>query len=178
MTEPPQRSGHSLRFVSAARGSEYLDDPPIPGSATANWEMRPLYHLYERRLLRQVRRLPIPRHIGIILDGNRRHGERPGIRDPREIYGLGAGKLDDVLNWWSDLGVAAVTLGVFSTENLERPVDQVSGISQRSKQKSVRSLMTRRSTGDGSGCRRSASLSCCRDRLSRQSGQPKTAAAA
>ena len=72
--------------------------------------------------------LPIPRHIGIILDGNRRHGERHGIRDPREIYGLGARKLDDVLNWCSDLGVAAVTLWVFSTENLERPVDQVSGI--------------------------------------------------
>ena len=90
--------------------------------------MRPLYHLYERRLLRQVRRLPIPRHIGIILDGNRRHGERHGIRDSREIHGLGARKLDDILNWCSDLGVGAVTLWVFSTENLERPVDQVSGI--------------------------------------------------
>ena len=90
--------------------------------------MRPLYHLYERRLLRHVRRLPIPRHIGIILDGNRRYGDRHGIRDPREIYGLGARKLDDVLNWCSELGVAAVTLWVFSTENLERPVDQVSGI--------------------------------------------------
>ena len=128
MTEPPQRSGHSLRFVSAARWSEYLDDPPIPESATANWAMRPLYHLYERRLLRQVRRLPIPRHIGIILDGNRRHGERYGIRDPQEICGLGARKLDDVLNWCSDLGVGAVTLWVFSSENLERPVDQVSSI--------------------------------------------------
>ena len=72
--------------------------------------------------------LPIPRHIGIIVDGNRRHGERHVIRDSREIYGLGARKLDDVLNWCSDLGVGTVTLWVFSTENLERPVDQVSGI--------------------------------------------------
>ena len=51
-----------------------------------------------------------------------------GIRDPRDIYALGARKLDDVLNWCSELGVAAVTLWVFSTENLERPIDQVSGI--------------------------------------------------
>lgn len=72
--------------------------------------------------------LPIPRHIGIIVDGNRRHVERHGIRDSREIYGLGARKLDGVLNWCSDLGVAAVTLWVLSTENLELPVDQVSGI--------------------------------------------------
>ncbi len=72
--------------------------------------------------------LPIPRHIGIIVDGNRRHGERHVIRDSREIYGLGARKLDDVLNWCSDLGVGAVTLWVFSTENLELPIDQVSGI--------------------------------------------------
>ncbi len=137
MTKLIRSSGHSLRFASSSKASECLDAQPNSGpqvasdrdwSGTANWAMRPLYHLYERRLFRQMRGLPIPRHIGIILDGNRRHGELHGIRDPRAIYALGARKLDDVLNWCSDLGVAAVTLWVFSTENLERPVDQVSGI--------------------------------------------------
>jgi short-chain Z-isoprenyl diphosphate synthase len=31
-----------------------------------------LYYLYERRLLRQMRTGPMPTHIGIVLDGNRR----------------------------------------------------------------------------------------------------------
>jgi short-chain Z-isoprenyl diphosphate synthase len=96
------------------------------GSLT--WALRPLYRLYESRLTGQIEGKPIPRHIGIILDGNRRHGERHGVRDPQAIYTIGAHKLDDVLDWCADLGVPAVTLWVFSTDNLDRPVEQVSGI--------------------------------------------------
>jgi short-chain Z-isoprenyl diphosphate synthase len=90
--------------------------------------LRPLYRLYENRLIGQIGYNPIPRHIGIILDGNRRHGERYGMHDPRAIYALGAQKLDDVLDWCVDLGVPQVTLWVCSTENLNRPIEQVSGI--------------------------------------------------
>jgi hypothetical protein len=32
------------------------------------------YRLYERHLLKQVQNGRMPRHVGIILDGNRRHG--------------------------------------------------------------------------------------------------------
>jgi len=90
--------------------------------------VRPLYRAYERRLNREVQGHPVPRHIGIILDGNRRHAERHGVSDPREIYSLGAGKLDDVLDWCGELVVPAVTLWVFSTDNWDRPLEQVSGI--------------------------------------------------
>ncbi len=90
--------------------------------------LRLLYRIYERRLFHQVRSLPVPNHIGIILDGNRRHGERQGIRDPHEIYAVGARKLDTVLDWCAELAIPAVTLWVCSTDNLERPADQVSGI--------------------------------------------------
>jgi short-chain Z-isoprenyl diphosphate synthase len=97
-------------------------------SGSLTWALRPLYRLYESRLTRQIEGKPIPRHIGIILDGNRRHGERHGVRDPQAIYAIGAHKLDDVLDWCADLGVPAVTLWVFSTDNLDRPIEQVSGI--------------------------------------------------
>ena len=60
---------------------------------------RPLYRAYEGRLSREIRRYPVPQHIGIILDGNRRYAERQGVTDAREIYSLGAGRLDDVLDW-------------------------------------------------------------------------------
>lgn len=97
-------------------------------SHITNWMVRPLYRLYERRLLQEVQKASIPRHIGIILDGNRRYGESHGIRVAREIYDLGARKLDEVLDWCSELAVPAVTLWVFSTDNLDRPVEQISGI--------------------------------------------------
>lgn len=90
--------------------------------------VRPLYRLYEWRLTRQVQGQSIPRHIGIILDGNRRHGERYGLHDPCEIYALGARKLDDVLDWCGEFAVPAVTLWLFSMDNLDRPAEQVSGI--------------------------------------------------
>ena len=92
------------------------------------WPVRPLYRLYEHWLTRQVEGRAVPRHIGIILDGNRRYGARHGLHDPGEIYALGAGKLDDVLDWCGELAVPAVTLWVFSTDNLSRPDDQLSGI--------------------------------------------------
>ncbi len=90
--------------------------------------LRLLYFLYERHLLGQVSRRPMPRHIGIILDGNRRHGRALGIIAPEEIYRLGAEKLDDTLDWCADLGISIVTLWVLSTDNFGRPTEEVSGI--------------------------------------------------
>ncbi|HLK71126.1 MAG TPA: polyprenyl diphosphate synthase [Steroidobacteraceae bacterium] len=88
-----------------------------------------LYRLYERRLEREVLRGgPGPQHIALILDGNRRHGERAGLRDPTEIYALGARKLDEVLDWCVALHVPAVTLWVLSTDNLGRSAEELSGI--------------------------------------------------
>jgi short-chain Z-isoprenyl diphosphate synthase len=90
--------------------------------------LRPLYRLYEERLLFAIRAHPLPRHLGIILDGNRRYAKKVGITDPLEIYDIGARKLDDVLAWCRELQVPTVTLWVFSPENLRRPTAEVSGI--------------------------------------------------
>jgi short-chain Z-isoprenyl diphosphate synthase len=90
--------------------------------------LRPLYRLYEERLLFAIKAHPLPRHIGIILDGNRRHAQKAGITDPREVYSIGARKLDDVLGWCRELQVPTVTLWVFSPENLRRSTAEVSGI--------------------------------------------------
>jgi short-chain Z-isoprenyl diphosphate synthase len=98
------------------------------GAAHASSALRPLYRLYERRLLRQVRARPVPRHVGIILDGNRRYGRERGLDDARRLYALGARKLDDVLAWCAELGIPAVTLWVLSPANLGRSPREVSGI--------------------------------------------------
>ena len=89
---------------------------------------RILYAGYEAQLFRQVRSGRMPRHVGIILDGNRRHAREEGLRDFRRIYAMGASKLDEVLDWCAELGVRDVTLWVCSTDNLARPPEEVSGI--------------------------------------------------
>ncbi len=87
-----------------------------------------LYPLYERHLLRAISGLPMPQHVGIILDGNRRYARERGLTGNYEIYGLGAQKLDEVLDWCDELRIPAVTLWVCSTENLRRSPEEVSGI--------------------------------------------------
>ena len=87
-----------------------------------------LYYLYERRLLREIRERAVPRHLGLILDGNRRYALERGFVDPLEAYALGARKLDDVLLWCDELSIPAVSLWVLSTENFRRDASEVSGI--------------------------------------------------
>jgi short-chain Z-isoprenyl diphosphate synthase len=89
---------------------------------------RVLYYLYAWRLEAEVRRRPMPCHVGIILDGNRRWAREQGLRDPIEAYRVGAEKLDEVLAWCADLGIPAVTLWAFSTENMTRAPDELSGL--------------------------------------------------
>ena len=89
---------------------------------------RPLYSAYERRILQECLQRQPPRHVGIILDGNRRHGRRSGLKSPTQIYSIGAEKLDAVLDWCGQLAISAVTLWVCSTDNLNRPADEVAGI--------------------------------------------------
>src|SRR5574340_95810 len=116
-----------LSLIPARPGArDHRSERPRRGAA--EWAVRPLYRLYEHWLTRQVSGREMPRHIGIILDGNRRYGARYGLSDPCEIYALGAHKLDDVLDWCGELAVPAVTLWVFSTDNVDRPSEQVSGI--------------------------------------------------
>ena len=120
-------------------GDAVLGTPPPAGDAIgrrlrrllrrfAALARRILYAGYEAQLFRQVRSGRMPRHVGIILDGNRRHGREAGLSDFRRIYAMGAGKLDEVLDWCAELGVRAVTLWVCSTDNLARPPEEVSGI--------------------------------------------------
>ena len=87
-----------------------------------------LYRLYEHRLRRQIRAGPMPEHVGLILDGNRRYARQQGFPDPSRAYEIGAQKLDEVLLWCTELGISAVTLWVCSTENLKRSRAEVSGI--------------------------------------------------
>ena len=90
---------------------------PIPGECTVP---HPLYGLYERRLLSSLPRERMPRHVGVILDGNRRWARSIGL-DPTTGHQRGADKIHDLLDWCEEAGVEVVTLWLFSTDNLNRP---------------------------------------------------------
>jgi short-chain Z-isoprenyl diphosphate synthase len=87
-----------------------------------------LYRVYERQLLNDVRRRPIPRHVGLIQDGNRRYAREVGLSEPREGYLLASVKTEEVLTWCVTLGIPVVTLWWLSTENLTREPDEVATI--------------------------------------------------
>ena len=85
---------------------------------------RPLYWLYEKRLLREVKRGPMPRHLGLILDGNRRYARALGL-SPTKGHEFGVQKAYEVLEWCLEMGIKTVTVWVFSTDNFKRPPEEV-----------------------------------------------------
>lgn len=82
-----------------------------------------LYGLYERRL---AHTLPgaAPRHVGVILDGNRRWARATGSA-PAAGHRAGAVKIVEFLGWCEETGVEVVTLWLLSTDNLNRPDDEL-----------------------------------------------------
>ena len=96
--------------------------------------MNPLYKLYERSLSNQVKGKEIPQHIGIILDGNRRHALSSGF-PMHKGYEMGLNKLEVVLEWLWDFNVKVVSVWIFSTENFSRDAEQVSTIMKMAEEK-------------------------------------------
>ncbi len=83
-----------------------------------------LYEAYERRLAAALGHGPVPRHVGVILDGNRRWARSAG-QEISEGHRKGAGRIADFLGWCDDAGVELVTLWLLSTDNLDRPADEL-----------------------------------------------------
>jgi hypothetical protein len=83
-----------------------------------------LYAFYARRIAASLDPTQIPRHVGVILDGNRRWAKAAGAPSSRG-WRAGADKVDEVLGWCDEVGVEVVTLWLLSTDNLGRPEAEV-----------------------------------------------------
>jgi len=85
-----------------------------------------LYPAYEARMLR---RMPenLPKHVGVMLDGNRRWAKAVGA-DTAHGYRAGAANIEPLLGWCEEVGVEVVTLWLLSTDNLNRPPGQLAGL--------------------------------------------------
>ncbi len=87
-----------------------------------------LYGPYERQLARTLRdEGSPPRHIGVILDGNRRWARQSGT-SAAHGHQRGADKISDVLSWSEEAGVEVVTLWMLSTDNLSRDTEELDAL--------------------------------------------------
>ncbi|MCX8530720.1 MAG: isoprenyl transferase [Rhodoluna sp.] len=79
-----------------------------------------LYRLYERSLENSLTTEDLPRHVGVILDGNRRWAERKPGTTTADGHAAGAAKVVEFLGWCQDIGVTVATLYLLSTDNLTK----------------------------------------------------------
>lgn len=75
----------------------------------------------------KIDRQKLPRHIAIIMDGNGRWAQEKG---QDRLYGHfhGVESVRDIVEGCAELGVGYLTLYAFSTENWDRPAQEVNGL--------------------------------------------------
>ena len=88
-----------------------------------------LYGLYQNRLRRFLATQQLPRHIAMIIDGNRRWARLRELETAAHGHRAGAAKYREFLVWCDDLGISVATLYLLSTDNLSgRPREELDGL--------------------------------------------------
>ncbi|MBF8299172.1 MAG: undecaprenyl diphosphate synthase [Dehalococcoidia bacterium] len=88
-----------------------------------------LYSIYGARLQARLLAGPLPRHIGVVLDGNRRYAEVLGHAHA-DAYRIGTEKIDSLLTWCDELEIPVVILWSLSLDNMQRDLGEVEGLLQ------------------------------------------------
>lgn len=83
----------------------------------------PLHAFYARRLRQRLVAGPLPEHVGLIMDGNRRWARQMGMPNPSLGHKYGAEHAENVLAWCEAVGIKHVTVFLCSTENLRNRGD-------------------------------------------------------
>jgi short-chain Z-isoprenyl diphosphate synthase len=87
-----------------------------------------IYRLYAYLLKKRLTGRKVPRHVAVVMDGNRRWARQAGF-DPRVGHRYGAEHVDDLLAWCAELGIRHVTVYVCSVDNLrKRDSDEVANL--------------------------------------------------
>ena len=81
----------------------------------------------QKQLLAEIDKDNLPRHVGIIMDGNGRWAKAHGL--PRSAgHRAGAAKLKQITEFASEMGIPYITAYAFSTENWKRPKQEVDAL--------------------------------------------------
>ncbi|MBU1201101.1 MAG: di-trans,poly-cis-decaprenylcistransferase [Nanoarchaeota archaeon] len=91
---------------------------------------------------------PVPRHIGVVLDGNRRFAKKLMLK-PWKGHEWGAKKVENLLNWAKDLGIKELTIYSFSIQNMNRPKEEFNFLMNLFKKEFTRLLHDKRIMKDG-----------------------------
>ncbi|MER7073629.1 isoprenyl transferase [Terrabacter sp. NPDC000476] len=83
-----------------------------------------VYGAYERRVLKDLPQGSLPRHVAVMLDGNRRWARARGA-GTASGHQAGADKIEELLGWCREAGVEYVTLWLLSTDNLRRAEEEL-----------------------------------------------------
>ena len=87
-----------------------------------------IYRFYEARLEAVVRRGAIPRHVGVLPDGNRRFARTAGLASIGAGHRDGADNIERLIDWCDELGIPIITVWALSTDNLNRPAEELDAI--------------------------------------------------
>lgn len=74
-----------------------------------------------------MKRENMPKHIAIIMDGNRRWAKEKGL-DPKQGHKEGAKTLERIVRYANKIGLEYITVYAFSTENWKRTEDEVGAL--------------------------------------------------
>ncbi len=78
--------------------------------------------------MKKIDKNALPKHIAIIMDGNRRWATKRGL-SPSDGHKAGAENLQNIVNYCRDIGITNITVYALSTENWrKRSAEEVRGI--------------------------------------------------
>jgi short-chain Z-isoprenyl diphosphate synthase len=79
-----------------------------------------VYSIYGRRIQRNLDPQRIPRHVAVMIDGNRRWARQRGFDSVSVGHRYGAEHVETVLSWCSAVGIRHVTVFVVSADNIRK----------------------------------------------------------
>ena len=79
------------------------------------------------KLIEQIKKNYIPKHLAVIMDGNRRFAEDLGLT-LNKGHEYGKNKIKELLDWCFELNIKNLTLYAFSIENFERGKNEVTSL--------------------------------------------------
>lgn len=89
--------------------------------------LKPFYAVYEWYISRDLRPENMPKHVAVMMDGNRRYARIQGM-SPICGHKRGKNTLEQFLGWCVDFGIRIVTVYAFSSNNFNRPHEEVEGL--------------------------------------------------
>lgn len=82
-----------------------------------------IYRWYERKLQLQLAGGELPKHVGVLVDGNRRWAKEQGQVEPSLGHHAGAAKIVELLEWCREFKIPHTTIYLLSTDNISKRPD-------------------------------------------------------